>query len=122
MNRKLSSRVLKAAINAEGIHFTTGTVPVSDEVGWSLQHVLGHGGPFAHYPYHAVSHIRDAGDWLFVSVVGLNKLDAEVGWHLHDAGWFGLVLLQHKEDGSWKGAVDTFDQPPIHVHGKVHCS
>jgi len=54
----------------------------------------------------SVSGLRDEDGWAFISVVGLNRLDPEVGWRLDDATWWGLVLLRELGDGSWEGGVE----------------
>ena len=60
--------------------------------------------------YHSISDIQTADSWLFVSVVGLQALDADLDWNLDDAIWAGLVLLRQDESGHWTGAVEGAEE------------
>lgn len=56
--------------------------------------------------YFAFSGLRLSGDWAFVSVVGTQVTDAEVGWRLEDATFWGLVIAQRDGDGRFFAAVE----------------
>jgi hypothetical protein len=57
--------------------------------------------------YYSVSAVRDEGDWLFVSTVGLKGVTPGDKWSLMDNGsWFGLTLVHRDETGSWVAAVE----------------
>lgn len=56
---------------------------------------------------HAITDIRELGEYALVSVIGLAGLTAGKPWNLPDNGaWFGLVALERVADDRWAGAVE----------------
>ncbi len=87
-----------------GPHLIPGTVLVEDEMAEVLIQVLADSYNAAEAVYYAVTDIRSADAWYFVSVAGLES--AGPTWRLEDAVWTGLVLLHRPVDSPWRGAVE----------------
>ncbi|MBL7201337.1 MAG: hypothetical protein ISS56_14450, partial [Anaerolineae bacterium] len=85
-----------------------GTVPVDEEVKGAVRQALIQAqGVVGTAAYYAISDVQAAGDWQFVSVVGLEGLDPSMEWNLLDhASWYGLILLRGEVGGLWAGAVE----------------
>jgi hypothetical protein len=90
------------------ITMVPGTVDVEEEVENAVRQALASGrSTLPAADYYAISGLREADNWFFISVVGLKDLKADLGWNLLDNGvWFGLVLLRQHEDGRYTGAVE----------------
>ena len=92
-----------------GITMVPGTVAVEETVENAVCDALSNGRDTVPIiaDYYAISALQDEGDWLFVSVVGLVNLDADLNWNLQDnASWYGLILLHRDGSGLWTGAVE----------------
>ena len=96
------------AVPQTDITMVTGTVAVEDQVESAVRQALAHASDILPASdYYAISAVRAEDTWLFVSVVGLKGLDADLNWNLLDhASWFGLTLLRQDKDGRWTGAVE----------------
>ena len=85
-----------------------GTVPLDSDVADALRAALA--ASAAARPdavYYAPTALYRSGDWIFLSVVGLKRVDDGLGWRLlEDGAWFGLVLLRQGTSGAWTGAVE----------------
>ncbi len=90
-----------------------GTVAVSADVEDAVHAALlaAYGDLIPEVSYFSISSVQALGDtWLFVSAVGLSRLDDEVGWRLDDAEWVGLVLLHLGADDVWLGEVEGTEE------------
>ena len=91
----------------DGFIIVPGTVELEDELQNAFRSALSDaGGLLPASKYYAATDIRAADGWRFVSVAGLELLDAQLGWRLADANWVGLVVLNQQEDGHWIGATE----------------
>ncbi len=88
------------------IQLIAGPTTVSPQIKGAVQVALAQAGealPAA--DHYAITDLRPAGDWTFVSLVALTGLGGDLNWNLGDASWAGLVLLYQSQDGSWDGAL-----------------
>jgi hypothetical protein len=53
----------------------------------------------------AVSGLTISDGWLFVSVTGFDKLNADLAWTLDDATWLGVALLTPSAGDTWQAEV-----------------
>ncbi len=90
------------------VRMAPGTVAVDKDIESAVRQALIDVPDAVHPPdYYAITDVRKADSWLFVSVIGLMGLDADLHWNLLDNGsWFGLVLLHQDENGRWISAVE----------------
>jgi len=49
--------------------------------------------------YFAITDVQQTGHWWFVSVIGLGRLDARLGWSIDDGAWFGLIAVEETSHG-----------------------
>ena len=100
--------VTPTATPQTAITMAPGTVAVEKDVESAVRQALAHAlDTVPPADYYAITDVREADNWLFVSVVGLKGLSAALGWNLLDnASWFGVVLLHQDKDGRWAGAVE----------------
>jgi hypothetical protein len=89
------------------ISLVPGTVDVEPAVADMLLAILASAGAaLPRLPYYSVSDVRAAGDWWFISLVGLSRYDIAAGWRLEESAWIGVVVARRDATGHWSGVVE----------------
>ncbi len=90
------------------IRLIPGTVGVNDDVALAVRAALAQAGTLVpSADYFSISALRSSGDWIFISLVGLNGVGIDLKWNFLDhVNWFGVAFLHRDSAGRWAGAVE----------------